>query len=243
MAKTVLITGAAKRLGAACARRLHQAGYRVLLHYQHSETAALALVAELNQSRAESALALRADLAVMAEVSALAQQVLALAPELDGLINNAAQFFPGHVADVTEHDWNRLFDSNLKAPFFLTQLLLPALTAAQGSVVNIVDIYAQRPLRGYPVYSVSKAALQAMTQALARELAPIVRVNAVAPGAILWPETGSSEAAKAELLERVALQRCGEAEDIARAVGYLLQEAVYTTGQTLTVDGGRSLFI
>ena len=212
MTKTVLITGAARRIGAACASLLHAEGYRVLVHYQHSAEAAHTLVAALNLLRADSAHALSADLSNMKQVRQLADAVFEHTDSLDALVNNAAQFFPRDVVDVDEAAWNGLFDSNLKAPFFLTQALLPALNRAQGCVVNIADIYGQRPLPGFAVYSISKAALIAMTQALAVELAPLVRVNAVAPGAILWPESGQDAVAQEQLLAKVALGRRGEPE-------------------------------
>lgn len=243
MAKTILITGAAKRIGASCARLMHAEGYKLIVHYQNSEAEAIALIDSLNSIRAESAWGLRADLSNSAQLRDLAVRVLDRVDSLDGLINNAAQFFPGNVADVNEDSWNKLFDSNLKAPFFLTQALLPALTNAQASVVNIVDIYGQRPLAGHAVYSMTKAALIAMTHSLAKELAPNIRVNAVAPGAILWPEAGHDQNAQIELLSKVALQRCGEPEDIAKAVRFLMLDAPYVTGQILNIDGGRSLFI
>lgn len=243
MSKTVLITGAAKRIGASCARLLHAQGCRIIVHYHNSEAEALALIECLNSIRADSAWGVRADLADLAQVRGLAARVMERSDSLDGLINNAALFLPGDAAKVDETAWNSLFDSNLKAPFFLTQGLLPALSQAQGSVVNIVDIYGQRPLSGYPVYSMTKAALIAMTMALAKEVAPNIRVNAVAPGAILWPESGHDEVAQMELLSKVALQRCGEPEDIAKAVRYLMFDAPYVTGQVLNVDGGRSLAI
>ena len=243
MAKTILITGAAKRIGASCARLMHAEGYKLIVHYQNSEAEAIALIDSLNSIRAESAWGLRADLSNSAQLRDLAVRVLDRVDSLDGLINNAAQFFPGNVADVNEDSWNKLFDSNLKAPFFLTQALLPALTKAQASVINIVDIYGQRPLAGHAVYSMTKAALIAMTHSLAKELAPNIRVNAVAPGAILWPEAGHDQNAQIELLSKVALQRCGEPEDIAKAVRFLMLDAPYVTGQILNIDGGRSLFI
>ena len=243
MAKTILITGAAKRIGASCAQLMHAEGYKIIVHYQNSKAEAESLVDSLNSIRADSAWAVKADLSDSAQLKDLAACVLDQVDSLDGLINNAAQFFSGDVANVDEDVWNRLFDSNLKAPFFLIQALLPALTQAQGSVINIVDIYGQRPLLGYPVYSMTKAALIAMTHSLAKELAPSVRVNAVAPGAILWPESGHNQDAQIELLSKVALKRCGEPEDIAKAVRYLMLDAPYVTGQVLNIDGGRNLFI
>ncbi|NBV75230.1 MAG: pteridine reductase [Methylococcaceae bacterium] len=243
MSKTILITGAAKRIGASCARLMHAEGYTLIVHYQNSETEAMALVAELNAIRTDSAWGLRADLSDSAQLRDLSVRVMDRVERLDGLIHNASQFFPCEVADVDENVWNSLFNSNLKAPFFLTQALLPLLKQSQASVINMVDIYGQRPLLGHAVYSMTKAALIAMTHSLAKELAPDIRVNAVAPGAILWPESGHEQTAQIELLSKVALQRCGEPEDIAKAVRYLMLDAPYVTGQVLNIDGGRSLFI
>lgn len=243
MPKTVLITGAARRIGAACARVLHAEGYRVIIHYQHSVLEAQALVSDLNALRADSAFGFAADLSQMDSLRQLAENVLSLTDSLDALINNAAQFFPLAVEQTDETAWYQVFDSNLKAPFFLTQSVLPALRKAQGCVVNVADIYGQRPLAGYAAYSMSKAALLAMTQALAVELAPTVRVNAVAPGAILWPESGHDAQAQLQLLNKVALRRCGNPDDIAKAVRYLVMDAGYVTGQILNIDGGRLLFI
>ena len=243
MSKTILITGAAKRIGASCARLMHAEGYTLIVHYQNSETEAMALVAELNAIRTDSAWGLRADLSNSAQLRDLSVRVMDRVERLDGLIHNASQFFPCEVADVDENVWNSLFNSNLKAPFFLTQALLPLLKQSQASVINMVDIYGQRPLLGHAVYSMTKAALIAMTHSLAKELAPDIRVNAVAPGAILWPESGHEQTAQIELLSKVALQRCGEPEDIAKAVRYLMLDAPYVTGQVLNIDGGRSLFI
>ncbi len=239
----VLITGAAKRIGAACARFLHRHGCNLILHYQHSQLEALALVAELNAIRPNSAVAFNADLLQVEQVQGLAAKALAVWGGVDVLINNASQFYPTPVAQVTEADWDSLLNSNLKAPFFLAQALRDSLLERQGCIINMVDIYAQKPLLGAPIYSIAKAGLQAMTQALAKELAPNVRVNAVAPGAILWPEADVADGQKQEILQKVALQRCGNADDIAKAVWFLIADAPYITGQTIAVDGGRTLFI
>ena len=239
----VLITGAAKRIGAACARFLHSHGCNLILHYQHSQLEALALVAELNAIRPNSVVAFNADLLQVEQVQGLAAEALAVWGGVDVLINNASQFYPTPVEQVTEADWDSLLNSNLKAPFFLAQALRDSLLERQGCIINLVDIYAQKPLLGSPVYSIAKAGLQAMTQALAKELAPNVRVNAVAPGAILWPEADVADGEKNQILQKVALQRCGNADDIAKAVWFLIADAPYITGQTITVDGGRTLFI
>lgn len=241
-AKVALVTGAARRLGAEILRLLHASGYQVVLHYHHSEAEALLLAAELNAIRPESVFLLKADLLSLEQVEQLAQNAVHHWGGLDILVNNASQFYLKAFGDVDENDWSVLINSNLKAPFFLSQILAPALQQRKGCIVNIVDIHAEKGLKGYPVYSIAKAGLVAMTKCLAKELAPNVRVNAVAPGAILWPDHSVSEAQKIEVLQKVALQRCGTTEDIARTVRFLIEDADYITGQILTVDGGRTLF-
>ena len=241
-AENVLITGAAKRIGAACARLLHSEGCNVFLHYRSSEGEAQQLCNELNRLRPGSAKIMRADLLDMAELESVAGEADRAWGGIDVLVNNASSFYPTAMADVTERQWDELLGSNLKAPFFLVKALARTLTDNKGCVVNIVDIHAERGLSGYPVYSIAKAGLAAMTKVLAKELGPAVRVNGVAPGAILWPDHDLSEPAKLEILQRVALKRSGEVGDIAKAVLFLIKDADYITGQILTVDGGRTLF-
>lgn len=240
--KNVLITGASKRIGASCARLLHEQGCNVILHYNTSKQDALLLCSELNQERPDSARVIQADLLKREQLQNLAQQAAEAWGGLDVLINNASCFYPTELAEVTEAQWDELLGSNLKAPFFLTQALASVLLARQGCVVNIVDIHAERGLKGYPVYSIAKAGLAAMTKVLAKELGPSVRVNGVAPGAIIWPEFDMSEEKKNKILQRVALRRHGQPADIAKAVLFLVRDAAYVTGQILTVDGGRTLF-
>lgn len=242
MAKNVLITGAARRIGAACARLLHAEGCNICLHYRSSVVEAESLRDELNRQRAGSAIAVQADLLNMSEVGSLAEAANAAWGGIDVLVNNASTFYPGEIEGVTERDWEVLLGSNLKAPFFLVQGLLPSLRQREGCVVNIIDIHAERGLKSYPVYSIAKAGLAAMTRSLAKELGPEVRVNGIAPGAILWPEDEMSKEMKAEILNRVTLGRCGDPLDIARSLRFLIDEADYMTGQILAVDGGRSLF-
>ncbi len=242
MAKNILITGAAKRIGACCARFLHHQGHNICLHYRSSESSALKLANELNQNRPASACAIQADLQDPNALSRLSEQATKTWNGIDVLINNASAFFPGSVENVTEQHWNELLDANLKAPFFLTQALLPSIRKNQGCIVNIIDIHAERGLKDYPVYSITKAGLATMTRSLAKELAPDIRVNGVAPGAILWPENAMDSNQKQEIINRIALQRTGQAEDIAKAVRFLIDDADYITGQILAVDGGRSLF-
>lgn len=240
--KNVLITGASKRIGASCARLLHEKGCNVILHYNASKQAAFQLCSELNQERPDSAIAIQADLLNREQLQNLAHQAAGAWGGLDVLINNASSFYPTVLADVTEAQWDELLGSNLKAPFFLTKALANVLLERQGCVVNIVDIHAERGLKGYPVYSIAKAGLAAMTKVLAKELGPSVRVNGVAPGAIIWPEFDMSEEDKNEILQRVALRRHGHPVDIAKAVLFLVRDAEYVTGQILSVDGGRTLF-
>jgi pteridine reductase len=242
MKKNVLITGAAKRVGAACARLLHNQGCNVVLHYRTSKQAAEQLCDELNQKRHNSAKLVHGNLRNMTDLAAIAQVASSSWGGLDVLINNASSFYPTQFTNASEEQWDDLLGSNLKAPFFLSKALSEDLAKRAGCIVNIVDIHAERGLPDYPVYSIAKAGLVAMTKILAKELAPAIRVNAVAPGAILWPESGLSEQGKNEILQRVPLARCGSPEDIAKAVLYLVKDADYVTGQILTVDGGRTLF-
>ncbi len=239
--RVALVTGAAHRVGAVIAQELHAQGLNVVVHYRRSRAAAQALCARLNAIRPASAAALGADLLDGAARRRLVTEAVALWGRLDGLVNNASTFYPTPLETADEGQWEDLLGSNLKAPFFLVQAAAPALRAHGGAVVNIVDIHAERPLKGHPIYSIAKAGLVMLTKSLARELAPAVRVNAVAPGAILWPERPLGEAERAQILDRIALKRQGRPEDVARAVRYLLLEADYTTGQVLAVDGGRSL--
>lgn len=236
-----LITGAARRLGAAIARRLHAAGYDLALHYRHSAADMAALVAELEGTRSGSAFALQADLAEYDRLPELVAHTVGRYGRLDALVNNASAFSPTPLGTITPADWDAQFLINARAPLVLAQAAVPHLKAARGAIVNLVDIYAERPLRDHVVYCMSKAALVAATRALALELAPEVRVNAIAPGAILWPEEGKAEAAKAALLARTPLARTGGEDDIADAVLWLLQGAGYTTGHVLPVEGGRLL--
>lgn len=241
MKKNALITGAAKRIGAACARLLHDQGCNVLLHYKSSGHEARQLCDEFNQTRPDSAKLVQGNLLNMKELEAVAQVALSSWGGVDVLINNASSFYPTPFAEASEGQWDDLLGSNLKAPFFLSKALADCLANRQGCIVNIVDIHAERGLPNYPIYSIAKAGLVAMTKILAKELAPAIRVNAVAPGAILWPENGLSEHDKSEILQRIPLARSGTPEDIAKAVLYLVKDADYATGQILTVDGGRTL--
>jgi len=238
-----LITGAAKRVGAQIARTLHAAGYDLALHYRRSGAELEALREELERVRPASTAAFAAELAETEKLPHLIDAAIARFGRLDALVNNASAFYPTPVGSVTPQQWQELFASNAQAPFFLAQAAAPHLAATHGAIVNLVDIYAERPLARHPVYSMAKAALAMMTLALANELGPAVRVNGVAPGAVLWPDGGKSYADQQELLARSALKRAGTPQDVATAVLFLLRDAQFTTGTILKVDGGRALVI
>lgn len=239
--KTVLITGAARRVGAVIARTLHAAGANLVLHYRGSEAEARALSAELLALRADSVASVQADLLDVAALPGLVDCALERFGRLDALVNNASSFFPTAIGEISEAHWVDLIGSNLKAPLFLSQAAAEALTQSRGAIVNIVDIHAERPLKNYPLYCAAKAGLLGLTRALALELAPAVRVNGVSPGPIEWPEDGSfTPQMQREIIDHTLLRRCGAPQDIALAVRFLLQDAPYVTGQILAVDGGRS---
>ncbi|AYH45813.1 pteridine reductase [Azoarcus sp. DN11] len=237
----ILITGAARRVGADIARTLHAGGADVVLHYRSSSADAEALAAELNRTRPDSASTIRADLKDDGAPEALADALLARHGRLDALVNNASSFFATPLGRIDAAAWTDLIGSNLKGPLFLSQALAPALRAARGAIVNIVDIHAERPLRHYPLYCAAKAGLLGLTRALAIELAPEVRVNGVSPGPVDWPEDGQfTPAERDEIVRHTLLGRPGSPADIARTVRFLLLDAPYVTGQILAVDGGRS---
>ncbi|MBA4500935.1 pteridine reductase [Marinobacterium marinum] len=237
-----LITGAARRIGASIARHLHRAGYDIILHYRHSSTEACALRDALNRARPGSCFCLQADLDQMEDVARLTADIRH-SGALDLLVNNASSFYPTPIGSVNQADWDKLVNSNLRAPFFLSQGLHPLLKQSRGSIINLIDVHAERGLSDYPVYSIAKAGLRMMTLTLARELAPEVRVNGIAPGPILWPEAEAtlSEEAQQDVLSKTLLARIGRPDDIAEAALYLAQ-AGYVTGHILAVDGGRSLY-
>ena len=242
--RIVLITGGAKRVGAAICRRLHAAGARLMIHYRKSAGEARLLQAELNHARAESVALIQADLLDLNKLPAIVDRTLQTFGRLDALINNASSFFPTPIGEITAQAWDDLIGTNLRAPLFLAQAAAPALRKTQGAIVNIVDIHADRPLKNFVVYSVAKAGLVAVTRSLARELAPEVRVNAIAPGPILWPDDSSfDELSRQRIVSHTPLKREGEPDDIAKAVYYLIAEATYVTGDTISVDGGRHIAI
>ena len=236
-----LVTGAARRIGATIARHLHAAGYDLALHARRSRAELDALVAELERARAASTLTLDADLRDVAALAPLVASTVARFGRLDALVNNASAFYPTPVGAATTQQWDELFGANARAPFFLAQAAAPHLAARGGAIVNLVDIYAERPLPDHAIYCMSKAALALMTKALARDLAPSVRVNGVAPGAVLWPDAGKTAAAQAALIERTPLGRTGTPDDVASAVLWLLRDAAFVTGEIVRVDGGRHI--
>lgn len=239
---TALITGAAARLGRAVAEEMHR-DHNVVVQYRHSRQAAEAFVQELNRRRPDSARAVHSDLNSADSCEQLAATALACFDEITLLINNASAFYPTPIGGADEQQWGELMGSNLKAPFFLSQALVPALKSQHGCIINLADIHAEKPMPAHTVYCAAKAGLVMMTKSLALELAPGVRVNAVAPGAILWPEQESEGYNKEQILGRIPLGRSGDPSDIARTVRFLATDAPYITGQVIAVDGGRSLNI
>ncbi|WP_449426769.1 pteridine reductase [Rhodanobacter umsongensis] len=238
-----LITGTGRRVGAVIARTLHAAGYDLALHYRRSVDDTRTLADELEQQRSGSTLLLQAELAELPALPVLVEQLLTHYGRLDALVNNASAFYPTPPLTATPAQWNELFASNAQAPFFLSQAAIPALREARGGIVNLVDIYAERPLANHPLYCMAKAALAAMTRSLALDLGPEIRVNGVAPGAVLWPGDGKPHADQQAMLARTPLQRAGAPEDVAGAVLWLLRDAPFVTGQIIRVDGGRTLSV
>ena len=241
--KTVLVTGGARRLGAAICRRVHAAGANVMIHYRTSAADARALAKLLNAARSGSAACVKGDLLNVNTPQALVAACLAEWGRLDALVNNASNFYPTPVGRMTERMWHDLIGANLKAPLFIAQSAAGELKKRRGAIINIVDIHAEFPLQDYVIYSIAKGGLAALTRSLARELAPAVRVNGVSPGPILWPDANlwKSPHTRKRILDRTLLKRVGEPDDIARTVEFLLTGAPYVTGQIIAVDGGRSI--
>jgi pteridine reductase len=243
--KVALITGGARRVGAAICRRLHASGVDLMVHYRRSAQEAHALQAELNGARPDSVALVQADLLNLAALPTMVADTLRQFGRLDVLINNASSFFPTPVGEIAEREWDDLVGTNLKTPLFLSQTAAPHLKRTQGSIVNIVDIHADRPMRNHIVYSVAKGGLVALTRALASELGPEVRVNGVSPGVIMWPEDErwADEVARQRIVQSTLLKRVGDPDDIARTVCFLVFDAPYVTGQIIAVDGGRSIHL
>lgn len=243
--KVVLITGGARRVGAAITRALHARGAKVMVHFRSSVNEARALQAELNEIRPESVAITQANLLNVAHLPTLVAETVGHFGRLDVLVNNASSFFPTPVGDFSDEQWEDLMGTNLKTPLFLSQAAAPHLRKAEGCIVNIVDIHADRPMKNYVIYNAAKGGLTALTRSLARELGPEVRVNGVSPGAILWPEdeAWSDDLARQRIISTTLLRRVGEPDDIAKAVRFLVEDAPYVTGQILAVDGGRSVHL
>ena len=239
--KAALVSGGARRLGAVIARALHGAGAQIVLHYRSSAEPAQALANELNGARAGSATLARADLLDPEAITRLAATARAAFGRLDILVNNASTFYPTPIGEIDARAWEDLIGTNLRAPLFLAQALSAALRDSGGLILNLVDIHGMRPLRRHPVYSVAKAGLIMLTKSLARELGPQVRVNAIAPGPVMWPEAGVDAGLRERIIERTALKRGGSPEDIARAALFFACDAPFVTGQILVIDGGRSI--
>jgi len=241
--KTALITGGARRVGAEIARTLHGHGMNLVIHYRGSRDDAHALKTELEKRRPQSVALVQADLLDTARLPGMVDEAAAAFGRLDALVNNASSFYPTPVGEATEHQWNDLIGTNLKAPFFIAQAAFPHLRKTHGCIVNIADIHAERPIKRYPIYSAAKAGLVMLTKSLARELAPEVRVNAIAPGTIMWPEGEAevSDSQKQEMLSRIPLKRSGSPDDIARTALFLIRDATYVNGQVIAVCGGRTV--
>lgn len=239
--KVVFITGAARRVGAQIARAVHAHNASVVIHYRHSAQSAEALCSELNAGRPGSAAAIQGDLNIGADLPGLAQQAVECFGRVDALVNNASSFYPTPVGESTLAQWDDLMGSNLRAPFFLSQALAGELGKNAGCIVNMVDIHASRPLKEHPIYCAAKAGLVMLTQSLAKELGPHIRVNGIAPGPVMWPENQTDDSAKEKIIEGTLLKRPGSPQDVANTAVFLIRDATYTTGQIIAVDGGRSL--
>lgn len=242
-APVALITGSAHRIGAHTARHLHGRGWNIVIHYRSRRDQADALKDELNALRGNSAVALQADLSQPEAIAPLAEQAIAAWGRLNGLVNNASVFYPNPTEKAQSDDWDTVMGTNLRAPFFLGQACLPALRESAGTIINLIDIYSQRPLANHPLYCASKSGLASLTLSWAKDLAPDVRVNGVSPGAILWPEGEAEIDAQHQqsILAKTPLARTGQPDDIAGTIAFLLCDAPFITGQILSVDGGRSL--
>lgn len=239
--KVVLITGGAKRIGACLAESLHAAGMQVIVHYRSSADKAHQLQEKLNARREQSCILMQCDLLQTNKLKPLIDECVRQAGRLDVLINNASAFYPTPIGETDQRQWDTLLDSNLKAPFFLSQAAAPQLRKTRGCIINLVDIYAERPLGDHAAYCASKAGLLSLTRSFAQQLAPHVRVNGISPGAILWPENQHNDIAQQRLLSRVPLKRTGRPQDIAETALFLIRSSPYITGHIIPVDGGRTI--
>jgi pteridine reductase len=235
--KTALITGAAKNIGATIAKELHSVGMNVIVHYNNSATEAHELVRKLNCIRHDSAITIQANLEKKEYYAPLIDTALTFKGNIDVLINNASAFYPTSLKNLNEKQWNELININLKAPLFISQLAAKSLEENKGCIINIADIHASNPLKNYTIYCISKAGLITLTKSLAKELAPNIRVNAISPGAITWPNEMDAKTKK-NIISQIILKKTGNAEDIAKTVIFLIKDAGYITGQILNVDGG-----
>ncbi|MCP3679191.1 MAG: pteridine reductase [Gammaproteobacteria bacterium] len=242
-AKVALISGAGKRLGATIATRLHQQGYNVVVHYRQAAESAEALCSTLNTQRDHSAITLQADLSDSTALQPLISQAVQQWGQLGLVVNNAAAFYPTPLTEANVDDWQLIFNTNVRAPFFLVQAAIPHLEKVNGNVINIVDIHAEQPLKNFSLYCMSKAALLAMTRSMAKELGPAIRINGIAPGMVAWPNDDSlTENARASIIKRIALKRAGSADNIAETVCFIVNND-YLTGEIIHVDGGRLLHV
>lgn len=241
--KTVLITGGARRIGNVMAQSLHKSGHNIMVHYRSSSSDADTLVKKLNATRENSAAAVQGDLLDISCIPGIIEKTIETFGRLDVLINNASTFYPTPIELIDNEFWNDLIGSNLKAPMFMVKSATKHLRESNGCIINIVDIYARTPLSDHPIYCSAKAGLEMLTKSLARDLAPQIRVNAVSPGAILWPEHESHPLKQEELLKKIPMGRMGAPEDVAKTVRFLIEDAPYITGQIIAVDGGRSVVI
>ncbi len=241
--KVFLITGGAKRVGATITQELHAQGANIVVHYNTSQKEALGLESKLNSIRSNSVTTIQGDLLDMRIMSSLIEKAVSHFGQLDGLINNASSYAPTEIGEINEENWQDLIGSNLKAPIFLSQAAAPELKKTYGCIINITDMHIERPKKGYIIYSVAKAGLATLTKSLAQELSPEVRVNAVAPGPVMWPENNPNFNAsyREKVINQTLLKRIGNASDVAKAVKFLIADAPFITGHILTVDGGRSL--
>ena len=239
--KVALITGAGKRVGADMARALHAQGLHIIIHYRHSAEEAQSLCKLLNEKREQSAITIQKDLNEISSLNHLIDEAICAWGQVDVLINNASSFYSTPLHSANEKDWDQLFNSNLKAPFFLSQAIASHLVEQRGCIINMLDIRARVPLKDYSIYCIAKAGLLMMTKVLAKELAPHVRVNGIAPGVVLWPDSENDLVLQKKIIDRTLLRREGSPDDVVKAVLFLINNADYITGQVITIDGGRSL--